>query len=116
MNMFEISKPFIIRPNGRPKDYVVNPEHELFNATTEKRVLFVQGANNFVGVLIKFKIKFMLLYESIRYIYYYFEYRETCSDYSYLVIAYLAGTFFWVATSYYGFVSIDSRDTRQIRK
>lgn len=39
--MFEISKPFIIRPNGKPKDYVVDPEHELFNITKEKRVQFV---------------------------------------------------------------------------
>jgi len=36
--MFEVSKPFIIRPNGRPRDNVIPPEHELFNVTIEKRV------------------------------------------------------------------------------
>ena len=39
--MFEVSKPFIIRPNGRPRDNVIPPEHELFNVTIEKRVQFV---------------------------------------------------------------------------
>ena len=36
--MFEVSRPFIIRPNGRPNDYIVSPENEMFNATIEKRV------------------------------------------------------------------------------
>lgn len=39
--MFEISKPFIIRPNGKNRDYVINPEHHLFNAEIERRILFV---------------------------------------------------------------------------
>lgn len=58
----------------------------------------------------------MLLYESIRYIYYYFHYIDTCSAYSHLVIAYLSGNFFWVATSFYGFGSIDTRNTKKIRQ
>jgi hypothetical protein len=33
--MFEVAKPFIIRPK---KEYVVNPESDMFNATIEKRV------------------------------------------------------------------------------
>lgn len=58
----------------------------------------------------------MLLYESIRYVYYFFAYRESCADYAYLVIAYLAGNFLWVATSFYGFMSIDSRNSTKMNQ
>jgi hypothetical protein len=56
----------------------------------------------------------MLIYESIRYIYYYFSYHQSCSDYSYLVVGILGGNFIWVVTSAYGFLSIDSRNIKKM--
>jgi hypothetical protein len=58
----------------------------------------------------------MLVYESIRYVYYYFHYIDTCSAYSHLVLTYLIGNFLWVSTIIYGFSSIDTRHTRKIRQ
>lgn len=36
--MLDIARPFVIKPGGRPRDYVVNPESDHFNETIEKRV------------------------------------------------------------------------------
>ncbi|CAK90646.1 unnamed protein product (macronuclear) [Paramecium tetraurelia] len=102
----EINRPFII--TKRQGDSLLPPDCEEFNETIEDNIRFLQSSNIFIICA--------FLYQCIRFLYYFIHYRTTCYTYAILCLVIVGGNIFWIASSTYGFLGINSRSSSEIGK
>ncbi|CAD8048767.1 unnamed protein product [Paramecium sonneborni] len=102
----EKNKPFIIKK--REGDSLLPPDCEEFNDLIEDKIRFLQSSNIFIICA--------FIYQCIRFLYYFFHYRTTCYTYAILCLVIIGGNIFWIASSTYGFLGINSKSSSEIGK
>ncbi|CAD8148577.1 unnamed protein product [Paramecium pentaurelia] len=102
----EINKPFII--TKRQGDSLLPPDCEEFNEAIEDKIRFLQSSNIFIICA--------FIYQCIRFLYYFIHYRTICYTYAILCLVIVGGNIFWIASSTYGFLGINSRSSSEIGK
>lgn len=56
-----------------------------------------------------------MLYESFKLMWSFWHYEETCPDYAYLSLGFMALNIIWALSSYIGFKAIKSKNSRNIK-
>lgn len=56
-----------------------------------------------------------MLYESFKLIWTFWHYREACANFAYLSLGFMGLNIIWALTSYMGFRSIRSKNSRQVK-